>query len=403
MTSDAFATLNCLIVDDDAFMLKTLGHVLRQMGVNQVFEATDAAEALRMIANRNNGIDLVISDLNMPGMDGIQLLRHLGALGLHLGVILISGEDPRLLSSVHTLGQQYELRILGTLTKPLDRAQLEALLIGYRADTRQAPRGPATMVFTDELQSAIIGEELEVWYQPKVEVESRRLLGVEALARWQHPEKGFISPAIFVGIAEKHGMVEPLTDLVLKQSLAQLSLWQSKGFNLTLAVNFSAQALCRLDLPERLEATVRNAGLTPEKIIVEMTESALPKNASATLDIMARLRLKGFGLSIDDFGTGFSTLEQLQLIPFTELKIDRAFVHGAKHNKVSQAILESSISLAKKLGIHCVAEGVEAPEDWALVEALGCDSVQGYIMAKPMPAEAFIDWAKTYRIAESER
>lgn len=396
MTADAISSLVCLVVDDDAFMLKTLGHVLRQMGVKQVVEASRAPEALRLIANRSNEIDLVISDLNMPEMDGIQLLRQLGALGLHVGVILISGEDPRLLAAVHTLGRQYQLRILGTLSKPLDRQRLERMLQSYRREGRRAPRGPATMVFTDELQAAIIGRELAVWYQPKIDVASGQLIGVEALARWQHPDKGFIEPNIFVGICEKYGMVEQLTELILSKSLRQVREWQRDGLNLTLAVNFSAKALCRLDLPETLEATVRASGLSPEKIVVEMTESALPKDTSTTLDIMTRLRLKGFGLSIDDFGTGFSTLEQLKLIPFTELKIDRSFVHLAADNKVSQAILESSISLAKKLEIHCVAEGVERQEDWQLVADLGCDSVQGYLMAKPMPTETFSRWAETF-------
>lgn len=252
------------------------------------------------------------------------------------------------------------------------------------------------MVFADELQAAIMSDQLEPWYQPQVEVATGRLVGVEALARWQHPDKGFIPPGIFIGIAEKYGMIQKLTDCILKKSVRQISTWNKMGFDISLSVNFSAAGMSHLEMPEVLDSTVRSAGLRPDHLTIELTESALPKDASATLDILTRLRLKGFRLSIDDFGTGFSSLEQLRLIPFTELKIDRSFVHNADDNKASQAILESSVALAKRLNIHCVAEGVEDEADWALVKQLGCDIVQGYHLAKPMPAEDFIPWVRAY-------
>ena len=162
--------------------------------------------------------------------------------------------------------------------------------------------------------------------------------------------------------------------------------------------NFSAHTLTRLELPEFLSETRNNTGLPPEKLIVEITESALNQDAKISLNIMTRLRLKGFGLSIDDFGTGFSSLDQLKKIPFTELKIDQSFVHQSSKNQASLAILESSIQLAKKLDIFSVAEGVEDQADWDLIEKLGCDVAQGYLIAKPMPAKDLIPWAKAYRL-----
>lgn len=396
MTTEELKQLSCLIVDDDSFMLSTLSLLLKQFGVKQVFQADNAQDGLKLIANRNNHIDIVISDLNMPEMDGIQLLRHLGALGVSLGVILVSGEDPRLLESVQNLGKQYQLRVLGSISKPVKKDILMQYLLDFRREIKPSPQGPATMVFADELQAAILSELIEVWYQPQIDVQTYQLVGVEALARWQHPEKGFIPPNIFIGIAEKYGMIQQLTDSVLKQSIKQISEWNKVGFNISLSVNFSAAGLCHLEMPEVLHSTLRNSGLRPDHLNIEVTESALPKDTSATLDILTRLRLKGFGLSIDDFGTGFSSLEQLRLIPFTELKIDRSFVHNAADNKASQAILESSISLAKRLSIKCVAEGVETQEDWDLVAGLGCDTVQGYFIAKPMPAEDFVPWVRQY-------
>ena len=151
-------------------------------------------------------------------------------------------------------------------------------------------------------------------------------------------------------------------------------------------------SLTDLDLPEKLEEIMKHHGLVASQIIIEVTESVLTQDLTTSLDILARLRLRGFGLSIDDFGTGFSTLEQVNRIPFTELKIDRAFVHGSKQKKVQMAILESSIALAKKLEMRTVAEGVENIDDLEVVSGLGCDLVQGYYYAKPMPINELHRW-----------
>ncbi len=387
-----------LVVDDDPFMLATLSSLLHALGVGKVIRTDNAQDALKFIANRSNFIDIVISDLNMPEMDGIQLLRHLSALGVNVGIILISGEDPRLLESVKSLGQQHALTMLGTLPKPVSKARLGELLDSFEPSPATTPEGPAAMVFADELQGAILNRALDVHYQPQVAVNDRRLIGVEALARWYHPEKGVIPPSIFIGIAEKHGMIRELTDLVFEKSVTQAARWRELGFDISLSVNFSDQSLSHLDLPELLSETTASCGLSPHHLTVEVTESHLSTDMSVTLDILTRMRLKGFGLSIDDFGTGFSSLEKLQQIPFTELKIDRSFVGNAAQNKASQAILESSINLARKLNIRCIAEGVEQQAEWDLVSALGCDCVQGFYIARPMPAQEFPHWARDYMI-----
>jgi EAL domain-containing protein (putative c-di-GMP-specific phosphodiesterase class I)/DNA-binding NarL/FixJ family response regulator len=392
----ACCDLSCLIVDDDHFMLMALSKLLNAIGINRIVTCDNAQDALKHVANRNNQYDIIISDLNMPEMDGIQLLRHLSSLGMNFSVILVSGEDPRLLDSVKSLGEQQKLNILGSINKPVRRDDLEALLESYQPHCTDAPKGPASMVFATELQAAIANEEIEIHLQPQVSLNDKRIVGVEALARWNHPEKGNISPNIFIGIAEKHGMIRELTDIVLQKSIQEAARLRNLGFNITMSVNFSAQVLCSLELPEILSETLSSSGLEPSHIIVEVTESSLADDKNIMLDILTRMRLKGFGLSIDDFGTGFSSLEQLRQIPFTELKIDRSFVHQANNNKASQAILESSIALAKRLQIKSVAEGVETDDDLALVKQLGCDYMQGYHTAKPMPASDFTLWVKDY-------
>jgi EAL domain-containing protein (putative c-di-GMP-specific phosphodiesterase class I) len=388
--------ISCLLVDDDPFMLKTLSKMLESMGVSRIIQADNAQEALKYIANRNNHIDVVITDLNMPEMDGIQLLRHFGSLGMNFSVILVSGEDPRLLESVRTLGVQQRLAILGTLNKPVRKIDLEALLRTHSPVQHDTPDGPGAMVFADELQSAIINDQITVYFQPQVSVTDGRIIGVESLARWKHPEKGWIPPNVFIGIAEKYDMIQEITDIVFQKSITEAAHLRSLGFDITVSINFSAQVLSSLELPEVLSETISSSGLEPNHVIIEVTESTLAEDMNITLDILTRMRLKGFGLSIDDFGTGFSSMEQLRQIPFTELKIDRSFVHQSSENQASRAILESSISLAKRLNISSIAEGVETEEDWDLIASLGCDNVQGYYVAKPMPTSEFITWSKEY-------
>ena len=388
--------LSILVVDDDRFMLKTLEVLLQQIGVTKIATSDNAQDALKYIANPVNHIDVIISDLNMPEMDGIQLLRHLGGLGVAMGIILVSGEDPRLLQSVKTLGETFDLMVLGTLGKPVAKQELEKLIGLYEPASDTPPTGPAAMVFADELKLAITNHELKVHYQPQISLIDGRIVGVEALARWNHHEKGAVSPIIFVGIAEKYNMIHELTNQIFEQAVTQASQWRSQGFDINLSVNFSAQALTQLDMPETIFDRLQGTALRPHNLTIEITESTLASDISIALDILTRLRLRGFGLSIDDFGTGFSSLEQLQKIPFTELKVDRSFVHNSHINKACQAILESSISLTKRLGIKSVAEGVENKGDLDLVKAEGCDIVQGYYFAKPMPPEDFIPWARDY-------
>jgi EAL domain-containing protein (putative c-di-GMP-specific phosphodiesterase class I)/CheY-like chemotaxis protein len=399
---DDMSKISCLLVDDDAFMLISLRKILESLGVTSITSTNDAKDALKYLSNRNNRIDVVISDLNMPNMDGIQLLRHLGMQSLNLSIILVSGEDPRLLDSAKTLAQQQNLDILGSINKPVTKDKIQAMLRSYKPSVQSTPEGPGAMVFADELQTAIINDEISVHFQPQVNVKDGRIVGAEALARWKHPQKSWIPPGIFIGIAEKHKMIQPITDFVFQESVSETARLRKLGLNFTISINFSAQVLSSLELPEILCETLANSGLQPSNVIIEVTESSLADDMNVTLDILTRMRLKGFGLSIDDFGTGFSSMEQLHKIPFTELKIDRSFVHQANQNQASRAILESSIALAKNLKINCVAEGVETQEDWDLVAELGCDIVQGYFVARPQKPSDFLAWSTKY-IAEQKR
>jgi EAL domain-containing protein (putative c-di-GMP-specific phosphodiesterase class I)/FixJ family two-component response regulator len=391
------SALGYLIVDDEAFIRGLIERILRKMGAQRVEAATGGQLALDAL-DRGATPDIILCDLNMPGMDGIEFLRHLVNRGFAGGVALISGEDKRILETVARLGMAQNLNILGSLSKPITPNALADLVARFDATRRATQkRRDAAAVDPEHLRTAIGEGRITVHYQPKVSVETRALVGVEALARWIDPALGFVPPDAFIPVAEEQGLIDDLTLSVLTQALAQGALWRSQGLDIKVAVNLSVNNLHRLDFPEFIMALAQAKDTAPNRLILELTESRLITDMVRSLEILTRLRLKGLELSIDDFGTGHSSLEQLRRIPFTELKVDRAFVHGATTDDTARSILESAVSLARRLGMTTVAEGVENQEDWDLCARLGVDLIQGYFVCRPLPAPDLDLWRSTWR------
>ena len=309
--------------------------------------------------------------------------------------MLFSAQDERVLETACNLADAYNLKILGALSKPVLSQELKKLLVKSRTTSEKTPQTQNAILPVNELRQAISNDQIVPFFQPQLDVVTKKLHAVEVLARWEHPTRGILLPSLFIPIAEESGLIDALTRSILRQSLAQLGTWFScTGERFSISINLSTDSLCQIDLPEQLVDLAKINEIPCSFIILEITESRLLQNLASSLDVLVRLRLKGFGLSIDDFGTGYSCLDQLNKIPFNELKIDRAFVHGASHNLASKAILESSIELARKLKMQVVAEGVESIEDWELVASLKCDFAQGYYVAKPMSASNFSLWVK---------
>lgn len=392
--------IRILVIDDDEFMLKACVHALRRIGYEHVLQANGGQAALDLLRAQTESIDVVLCDLNMPQMDGIEVLRALADQGYLGSVIVLSGEDARLIKAAAEMAAHHRLRVLGALQKPLKPAELEGLL--QRNGEALAQLSELSQEDIDEtaLRAGIDLKELTVYFQPKVYIANRDVAGFEALSRWISPRYGLVSPERFVPLAENGGTIDLLTDYVIATAFREARTWQVPPNRYSLAVNVSMSNLNRLDLPEALAAQAQQAGLAPEQVVLEVTESRLMENPAAALDTLARLRLKRIGLSIDDFGTGYSSLDQLQRIPFTELKVDRLFVHGAAQNPTLRAIFESSVKLGKSLGLTIVAEGVETPEDWRLAEALGCDMAQGYLVSKPMPAAEVSTWLQRWALRQ---
>ncbi len=389
--------IKILVLDDEPLMLKLLAHLLRQQGFNEVETCDNGPAALRLVDTPQQTPQLIFCDLNMPGMDGVEFVRKLVEHGYAGSLVLVSGEDERTLQSVRKLVEAHHIVVLGSLQKPVVPGSLASLLERWTVPIVGTPQ-PASRTYSGEaLRQALERGELCNHYQPKVAVATGAVVGVESLVRWNHPQDGLVYPDAFIGIAEAHGLIHQLTTQVLVQALRDMALWKQQGLALQVAVNVSMDNLTALDFPDKVWTHACAAGVEPGALVLEVTESRLMHDLRATLEILTRLRLKRFRLSIDDFGTGHSSLAQLRDLPFDELKIDRSFVHGAHRIENVRAIFNASVRLAQELGMKIVAEGVEDQADWDFLRASGCDLAQGYFIAKPMPAAELWPWVEAYR------
>ncbi|MFL5285275.1 MAG: EAL domain-containing protein [Rhodopila sp.] len=393
-----------LIIDDDAFCLSLLSGQLKRLGIVDISCFERAREALAALPASGDGNCLILCDLQMPEMDGIELIRQLGRVGYTGSLVLVSGEDMRILQTAERLASAHRLNVLGVLQKPVAHDRLREVLRRYQVIM---PASPAPHVAShktyqpEDLHRGIAAGELICHFQPKVSGHNGDLVGVECLVRWQHPTDGIVFPDRFVPLAERAGLIDDLTEAVLDGALRQARIWQDAGLQPDVAVNVSMANLISLDFPNLITSRLTATGVPAERLTLEVTEIQLMNDRVTSLDILTRLRLKHMGLSIDDFGTGHSSLAQLRDVPFSELKIDRGFVHGVARDPALQAMFHASLGMARQLGLKTVAEGVEELEDWAYVRGTGCDTIQGYLVGRPMSGSNLpawqADWARRYR------
>jgi EAL domain-containing protein (putative c-di-GMP-specific phosphodiesterase class I) len=380
------------IIDDDPWLVDLLGAQLSGLGFPNVVPFDSASDALALIENDAASIQVILCDLQMPGMDGVEFMRNLARVGYQGDLLLISGEDRRILQTAENLARVHKLNVLGALPKPVTNRSLEQAL-GKRSAVKSAARPVERKNYgAEELRDAISRGELVNRYQPKVALATGVVIGVETLVRWQHPRDGLVMPGDFIPAAEEHRLIDPLTRQVFTNALRQARHWLDAGLHLQVAVNVSMDNLNALEFPDFITREAAEAGVPVTNLVLEITESRLMRDQTTCLDILSRLRLKRICLSIDDFGTGHSSLSQLRDIPFDELKVDRSFVHGVCRNPSLRAIFNASLGMARELGMKVVAEGVENQEDWDFLRNSGCDVAQGYFIAKPMAAEELSRW-----------
>lgn len=388
-----------MLVDDHRLQRDIGIDLLRAMGVQRIYEAADGEQALQMLGQLDPLPALLLLDLEMPRMDGFETLRQLAASGLQVPVMVVSGGDLAVLDSIPALAEELGVVVLGASSKPLDSDKLRmAFERAGRAPRPLPSRGRPTPgddeVGCEELHQALAEAWIVPDYQPKLCLQGDCVDGVEALARWREPGGRQVSPAQFIAVAEREGRIDELTLRMLDGVLADLCAGLDGGAPLRVSINVSAHSLSRAGFVDDLRARIDAAGFSPGRFILEITESALASDTAQALCALGRLRLQGFGLSIDDYGTGFSSLQQLARMPFSELKIDRSFVRLSNQNARQRTILGSAIDVGRRLGVHTVAEGVETVEELELLKELGCTHAQGFLLARPMSAIALRQWLR---------
>lgn len=391
------SAVNILVLDDESFMLKLMGRILLNLGFTSVTFCDNGRSALEQITDASGRPNLILLDLNMPEMDGIEFVRHLVDRHYSGSLILISGEDERMLQTAEKLVRAHKIPILGYLHKPVKPDALSAMLAKWTPPPAKAAGVTKKVYSSDELRAAIDNGELINYYQPKVALATGELIGVETLVRWRHPADGLIFPDEFISIAEASGLIDKLTRVVFTGAMTQAKAWEEAHLPLRIAVNVSMDNLASLDFLNFVAEITTKLGVAAHNVVLEVTETRLMQDTRAPLEILTRLRLKRFRLSIDDFGTGHSSLAQLRDIPFDELKIDQGFVHGAWKDETLRAMYDASLSLARQLEMEVVAEGVEDRNDWDLLRRTGCDLAQGTFMSRPMLAADLPGWIEKWR------
>lgn len=384
------------IIDDEQQIAELLGETVSLSGfIPNIY--TDATVFFE--ENKYSDDSIIILDLNMPKMDGIEVIRELSNNQSKASLILMSGYDVGVLHSAEKLAFAYELEVMTSIKKPIQLDELIVVLVNHRktlGESKPQPEHHGFIPTEGELSAAIDADQLILHYQPQIDVQSGDIIGAEALVRWMHPEHGMLFPDCFIPLAERSDLMGKLTSKVLDIAITRISLQNSIGCKVPLSVNVSATNISSLGLPEELKDKIRIFKLDPSLLNIEITESALMGELVTSLDILTRIRMKGFGLSIDDFGTGFSSLSQLHRVPFNELKVDKSFVMEMDSDPEAKSIVKTCIMLGHELNMRVVAEGVESETTLIMLKEMGCDIAQGYFISRPLSEDNFHIWLQEH-------
>jgi EAL domain-containing protein (putative c-di-GMP-specific phosphodiesterase class I) len=392
------STKHLLVIDDEEDICELVSDIAELVGFT-----TDSITTLNNTdtLDQISEVDVLALDLSMPGIDGIEVIHYLEHLPKKPQLILMTGFERSVLEGARKLANQLKIPVLGTLSKPFNVQEVKSLLLQPFNDipttSSNSYQRQAKSYSVEEIESALEKKEFIPYFQPQIDLATGQIHGVEALVRW-HNECQIVMPDDFLPTIESNKLILPLTLTVIEQTMAQMALWQQAGLpDMQVSINLSAAYLDELNLASIMPDLLALYPVVAENITFEITERiALDGSNQPCLDALTRLRLKGFYLSLDDFGTGYSSLAQLNQLPFNEIKIDKGFVLHALSSPISQTIVQSSISLAKQLGVRCIAEGVETAEIEQFLIESGCDVAQGYLYSPSLPSKSFIEWALCY-------
>lgn len=398
-----------LVVEDSPVQRDHMTGLLRQAGFGAVLQACDGIDALRVLDARGAPVQLVLTDLDMPGMDGVELIRHLRELELASALVVASARETRLREAQQSIDQGCtRIALLGAALKPLHFDVLNALLAHADVQALLAAAADAAPD-AEELAAALERQEFLPYYEPRIEIASGLLHGVEVQASWLHPQRGLIRGARVLSALQDGACVGPLALSIATQAVQQLRAWYDIGLvTLSMSVRLPAQLLADRRLVDALAALAQQHGVAARHITWSIPESLLSLGAPLTIANLAHLSVRGFGLGLHGYRAGQTTQQQLVRCPLTELHIDHVIVHEASQQPARQALLQQAVAEARELGLAVVGEGVELPADLALLRAMGCALAQGALVAAPMPAQAMLGWIKGNRrrlkdLAQPER
>jgi len=388
------AQLHFLVAEGDQVQRHALADILVHLGVGRITQAPDGHTALRHFsAGITPVVDIAIIDLALPGMDALELIRRLGEARCKAGIIIVGAQTNAVLFSVETMALAYGVNVLGAIGKPVIGSRLEAFIGNYLQPAQpHGAGGRAPALSFAEVGQGLQSREFDPFFQPKIELETGQVKGLEMFARWRHPLYGVLGPASFMTALEEARRVDFLDWTMIEKSAAACRALHDQGIPISFSINVDQTTLAHPQFMEQVAACLERYRIMADYITFEMTESAVLTTDPHFLERLLRLRMKGFGLAIDDYGTARSNLQLLARIPFSELKIDRSFVDGASKRAAIGTVLRSCLGLARSLDRRSVAVGVETKQDWDFLQGLGCTYAQGYYIAKPMPVEEFPAW-----------
>ena len=394
--SDACGTVgSVLVIDSDPVTQAVVEAYFRASGASEVITANDGRTAMDIVNEKGAEIDVVLCDLNTPDADEFNFLRNLTDSSYKGRIAILNGETTSSVEKRQRPANPPALNLVSTIRKPLDLKDLATLTpVSGSREARTGTDHRTYIVSPQDLRLGLNCRHVVPYYHPKVCAVSGRVVGAEALARWNHPGFGVISPAHFIPMAEQNDLYGLLTETMLTAAVYDAAHWREERIDVALSINITSEALQDTAFPDVLEKIVEAAGAKTSDITLEFGESRIQNWPASAADSVGRLHDKGFGVSIDDFGTGYSDIRQLRGYPFTELKIDQSLIRKSADDLFARASVENSVYLGKQLGLDLVAEGVETAEEFDFVRGLGIDMVQGYYIARPMPAAEFESWLR---------
>ncbi|PPK36740.1 diguanylate phosphodiesterase [Pseudomonas laurylsulfatiphila] len=389
-----------LILEDHPMTRQMLVLALQGLGYTNVHTADCGKQAFALLKHEGH-FDVLICDIQMHGIDGLTFLREAAEIGYIAALIISSAIAPDLRLAIQQLARLTGYQVLGDLGKPFTRDELKVLMLRYCPSApHRAPPTIDELPSATEIQSGLNDGEFIPFYQPKLNLQTLEVIGMEVLVRWQHPLHGLISPGLFLGAVRHFGFLNVMTQTIARQALSFLREQRLIG-ELRLSINVETEQLARPDLLEAVRQNLDAERVPAQSLILEITESGLMQAPITSIENLVRLRLLGCGVSIDDFGAGFSSLQRVCEMPCSELKLDMSFIRSMTHNPRSLAAVDSLLRLSDNLGIQLVAEGIETHEQLTLLQRLGCQIGQGYVFARPLPGPEFMDWLHQHKQARA--